>query len=158
MPGMTALFDETGARIAKAAFPADVVPDPQMRKLTAPVFKRRPYGDTDSSLDGALLERAYNTGDVIPQSEIDAHYPAATIDTINPNTGPQVGGTVVTITGTNLSGVTGVTFDGVAGTALAIVSQEQLQITSPPHAAGPVDVVLADDSGGVTEVNGFTYV
>jgi len=49
---------------------------------------------------------------------------------------------VVTITGTNLGGATGVTFDGIAGTGLVVTSDTSLTITSPAHAAGPVDVVV----------------
>ena len=155
---MTALFDASGARIPKSSFPATNVPDPQIREVTVPVYKRVPYGPTDVAVDGTQLVLAYPAGTRNPQSEIDAHYPAATVTQVTPATGPAAGGTVVTITGTNLSGVSGVTFGGTAGTNLQVISQSPIKVTTPARAAGAVAVVVADDAGNVTVANGYTYV
>ncbi|MEU3455667.1 IPT/TIG domain-containing protein, partial [Micromonospora sp. NPDC006766] len=76
---------------------------------------------------------------------------------MSPATGPQAGGTEVTITGTNLSGTSGVTFGGTAGTGLKVLSQTKIKVTTPAKGAGAVAVVVADDSGNVTVANGFTY-
>ena len=157
MPGMTAFYDANGDRITKAAFPVSAKPDPQVKILTEDVYKRRPYGDTDQDPDGSLYVLAYRTGDELTQAELDAHYPAATATAIDPASGPEVGGTVVTITGTNLSGVSSVTFDAVAGTALEIVSQTALRVTTPAGSAGTADVVLNDDSGAVNKAAFYTY-
>lgn len=93
------------------------------------------------------------------QAQIDALFEAAaTVTTINPNTGAAAGGTNVTITGTNLEGVSGVTFDGVAATNVKVVNDTTVTCTTPAHAAGAVDVVVADDRGNVTVTGGYTYV
>ncbi|GAB3799138.1 hypothetical protein GCM10028798_12080 [Humibacter antri] len=73
--------------------------------------------------------------------------PAPVIQSLSPNHGPQTGGTVVTITGTGLTGTTSVTFGGTPGTSIAIASDTQLTVTTPAHAAGPADVVVTTALG-----------
>ena len=80
-------------------------------------------------------------GDSLPGSFEYVPVPVA-ITTLTPDNGGIGGGTVVVITGTNLGGATGVTFDGIPGTGLIVTSDTSITITSPPHAAGPVDVVV----------------
>lgn len=67
------------------------------------------------------------------------------------------GGTVVEIAGDNLRDVTAVTFGGTAGTALSIVSDQAIRVTTPAHAAGAVNVVVTDPDGSATKTNGYTY-
>jgi hypothetical protein len=69
------------------------------------------------------------------------------IGTITPTTGPETGGTVVTITGSNFDGVTAVTFDGVPGTALTVVSDTELRVTTPAGTPGTADVVVTSPDG-----------
>ena len=71
--------------------------------------------------------------------------------------GAAAGGDVVTIYGDNLAEVTGVTFGGVARTALDVVSDKEVKVTTPAHAAGKVNVVVTDPSGSATLTNGYTY-
>ncbi len=75
----------------------------------------------------------------------------------DPATGPDSGGTTVTVTGSGFTGATGVTFDGVPGTGFVIVSDGEITVLSP---AGPVGTVpLAVIDGDRTLVpGGFTYV
>ena len=82
---------------------------------------------------------------------------APTISTIAPNSGPTAGGSSVTITGTNLSGVTGVTIGG-ASAVLGTNSSTSIVITTPAGTAGARDVVLTTAGGSVTSTGGFTYV
>ncbi|MBK4348757.1 IPT/TIG domain-containing protein [Lacisediminihabitans sp. G11-30] len=49
------------------------------------------------------------------------------MNALTPDNGGIGGGTVVTITGTNLGGATGVTFDGIAGTDLVVSSDTSLR-------------------------------
>ncbi len=49
------------------------------------------------------------------------------------------------------------TFGVVNVTAFAVIDDTTLNVTTPPHAAGAVDVVVTAD-GSVTSVGGFTYV
>ncbi|WP_047307490.1 IPT/TIG domain-containing protein, partial [Rhodopseudomonas palustris] len=82
---------------------------------------------------------------------------APTIDTITPNSGPVAGGTSVTITGTDLSGVTGVTVGGVAAT-LGTNTSTSIAITTPAGTAGAQNVVVTTAGGSATSTGGFTYI
>ncbi|MFF1571255.1 IPT/TIG domain-containing protein [Leifsonia sp. NPDC058292] len=79
------------------------------------------------------------------------------IASLDPTSGPQTGGTVVTITGTGFTGSTGVTFDGVAGTAVTVVDDTTITVTTPPHLPGPVDVVVQNPNGASAPAD-YTYV
>jgi hypothetical protein len=83
---------------------------------------------------------------------------APVVESIAPASGPQAGGTPVSLLGEGLIGSTGVTFAGTAGTAFAVVNDSQVNVTTPAHAAGAVTVVLANPRGAVTKPSGFTYV
>jgi hypothetical protein len=82
--------------------------------------------------------------------------PAPTITGLAPTSGPVAGGTTVVITGTNLTGGT-VTFGGSAATC-TVNSATQITCTTPPHAAGAVNVVVTTPGGSATSTGGFTYV
>ncbi len=80
-----------------------------------------------------------------------------TFVSIIPTYGPVVGGTFVTITGTNLIGVTGVTFDGISATGVSILGDTTITATTPAHAAGAVNVVITTPNGTATGTNAYTY-
>ncbi|WP_183391032.1 IPT/TIG domain-containing protein, partial [Kineococcus radiotolerans] len=82
---------------------------------------------------------------------------ASAITGVSPATGAAAGGTAVTITGTGFTGATGVTFDGVAGSSFVVVSDTSITVTTPAHAEGAVNVVVADPAGDGTSNNGFAY-
>jgi hypothetical protein len=85
--------------------------------------------------------------------------PAPTVTSVAPNSGPDTGGTSVTITGTNFdSGVTNVTFGGTAATGVTFVNSTSITATTPAHAAGAVDVVVTNpDTQSGTLTTGYTY-
>jgi len=74
-----------------------------------------------------------------------------------PPSGPLAGGTEVTITGTDFTGATGVTFDGAAGTVFTVVSDTEITVTTPAGSAGPADVVVLSPNGASTPGT-FTYL
>jgi len=82
--------------------------------------------------------------------------PAPNIGSVFPNVGGIQGGTEVTVFGSAVVGVTSITFGGAPGTNLDVVSATEINVVTPPHAAGPVDVV-AIGNGSDTVVNAFTY-
>ncbi|MCC6387781.1 MAG: IPT/TIG domain-containing protein [Dehalococcoidia bacterium] len=86
--------------------------------------------------------------------------PAPVITAVSPTSGTTSGGTVVTITGTDLLGATGVTFGGSPGTSISNVTATSLQVTTPAHAAGLVDVQVTTPSGPnvQTAASKYTYV
>ena len=84
------------------------------------------------------------------------YVPPPTIGGIAPNSGPTTGGTTVVITGTGFTNGT-ITFGGVAATC-TVNSNTQVTCTTPPHAAGPVNVVITTAGGTATSTGGFTYI
>lgn len=127
-------------------------------------------GGTDTSLTtttpsgtvGVVDVTVVTDGGTSATSDADKYTYLArpTVTAISPATGPAAGGTVVTVTGTNLASTTSVTFGGTPGTALTGVTATSLTITSPPGADGAVHVVvhttLAGDSTQST-ADQFTY-
>jgi hypothetical protein len=86
--------------------------------------------------------------------------PGPTVSGVAPSSGPVVGGTSVTITGTNLTGATGVTVGGAAATDVVVVNDTTVTATTPAHDAGAVGVVVTTPSGDSPAAAGatFTYV
>jgi hypothetical protein len=77
---------------------------------------------------------------------------------ISPSSGPTSGGTIITITGTNLTGTTGVTIGGVPATLVTVVNGTTVTAKTPPGTLGPKDVVVTTPGGTATSTGGFTYV
>ncbi|WP_313545212.1 IPT/TIG domain-containing protein [Leifsonia aquatica] len=79
------------------------------------------------------------------------------ITSLTPTSGPQTGGTAVTITGTGFTGATGVTFGGTAGTAFTVVSDTTITVTTPAHAPGAADVIVQHPNGD-SQPGDFTFL
>ncbi|AUH39082.1 IPT/TIG domain-containing protein [Streptomyces sp. CMB-StM0423] len=79
-----------------------------------------------------------------------------TISTINPTQGPTTGGTIVTLTGTAMTGTTAVRF-GSTNATFTVNSATQITAVSPPRAAGAAAVTLIHPTGNSNSVT-FTYV
>jgi hypothetical protein len=67
---------------------------------------------------------------------------APTVTAIAPAAGTTLGGTAVTITGTNFAAGATVTIGGTAATDVAVQGTTSLTARTPQHAAGPGDVVV----------------
>jgi hypothetical protein len=83
---------------------------------------------------------------------------APTISSVSPDEGPASGGQTVTIEGTNLENVSAVEFGGSAGTGLTEVSAGKIEIDTPAHAAGAVDVKVTTPGGTATSAAAYTYL
>jgi len=82
---------------------------------------------------------------------------APTISSVNPNYGPQTGGTLFVINGTNLNGATGVTVGGVAATILS-ATPTAITATTPVSATlGAKNVVVTAPGGMPPAVGAFYY-
>jgi hypothetical protein len=79
----------------------------------------------------------------------------ASIDSLAPVFGTKRGGTVVTLTGTGLTGVTDVTFGGTAAVSVNVLNDTTLTCITPAHAVGVVDVVVV---GVGTLSSAYTFV
>lgn len=80
-----------------------------------------------------------------------------TITDISPSSGPTNGGSVVTITGTNLASTTSVTIGG-SSVMFGVISQTTLSVITPAGTSGAADVVVSTSGGSATAVGGYTYV
>jgi hypothetical protein len=87
-----------------------------------------------------------------------AYVPAPAVTGVSPATGPVAGGTLVTITGTDLTGATEVGFGGVAA-AFAVNDDGSITAVAPAGAAGTVDVTVTTDGGtsAAGPADEFTY-
>ncbi|MBA4372940.1 MAG: hypothetical protein C0402_08755 [Thermodesulfovibrio sp.] len=83
---------------------------------------------------------------------------APTVTGINPTSGPAAGGTVVTITGTNLTGATSVTIGGAAATSVVVVNDTTITAVMPAGTAGAQNVVVTTPGGTGTGTGLFTYM
>jgi hypothetical protein len=84
--------------------------------------------------------------------------PAPTVGGVSPGEGPTIGGTRVTIHGTNLTGAQAVSF-GPAAAAFTVDSPTAITATTPPG-AGAVDVIVTTAGGTstATATDRFTYI
>ncbi|MBI4859014.1 MAG: IPT/TIG domain-containing protein, partial [Candidatus Riflebacteria bacterium] len=85
--------------------------------------------------------------------------PPPTITAINPNNGPQEGGTVIVISGTGFGGSVSVTVGSNPTTSVTVTGTNTITCVTPASAtSGAKDVkVTSTTHGVVTAVNGFTY-
>jgi hypothetical protein len=82
----------------------------------------------------------------------------AYIYTVSPSSGPQAGGTTVTITGANFVNVNTVKFGGTVAT-FTVDNPQQITATSPAYAiTGLVDVSVVSTYGTATSHGAFTYL
>jgi IPT/TIG domain len=85
--------------------------------------------------------------------------PAPSVAVLSPVSGPEAGGTLVTVTGTNFAGVSAVHFGGVIALSFAVVSSTTLTAVSPPG-SGTQNVTVTTTAGTspLTAADGFLYV
>ena len=81
-----------------------------------------------------------------------------TLSSVRPGDGPLAGGTRVSISGAGFSfGAPTVRFGERLATALTVVSDAQIECTTPPGAAGAVSVSVRALGGTATMTDGFVY-
>ena len=111
--------------------------------------------------------RAFNTANahssysnelVVAVGDPGAPISEPAIDNVTPATGPTVGGTVVTITGSDFAPGAAVRVGGTPATVTA-VNETWITVTTPPGAVGSVAVVVTNPDGGTTtRASAFTYL
>lgn len=73
-------------------------------------------------------------------------------------TGKTKGGDTVIVEGRGFSDTAEVTFDGLKATVVSRTGDTSITVTTPPHAAGPVDVEVLNASDKTSKLaGGFTY-
>ncbi len=86
--------------------------------------------------------------------------PSPIVGSVNPSSGSFFGGETVSILGQHLSGASAVLFDGVPATNLIVVSDGELQCTTPPapgNVTGPADVGVTAPGGTTVLAGAFSY-
>lgn len=84
---------------------------------------------------------------------------APTVTGVTPASGPTIGGTTVTITGTNFTGATRVTFDEVLATSFTVDSPTQITAVTPwVGNVGGAQVQVATNNGISIQMTLFTYL
>ncbi|MGD0089958.1 MAG: IPT/TIG domain-containing protein [Planctomycetota bacterium] len=91
----------------------------------------------------------------IQESAVAAQTP--TVTSVSPANGPSLGGTVVTITGTNFASNATVDFGGAAGQNVTFNSATSIAATTPAHAPGAVTVTVTVGSRSGQKSSAFTY-
>jgi hypothetical protein len=86
--------------------------------------------------------------------------PAIEPNEVIPAFGPTVGGTPVQILGSGLNYVDQLTFGGVSATSFSVMSDSEIDATTPANSAGPANVVLTFKEHSMTNASPlvFTYV
>jgi hypothetical protein len=79
-----------------------------------------------------------------------------TVTKLTPNTGPNSGGTLVTITGTNLGIVNSVKFGGVIGELISS-SPTQITVRTPKTALKSQTPVVVSTPGGTVSAGNFVF-
>ena len=87
-----------------------------------------------------------------------ADLPSLTVVSLTPNQGPTAGGTVVFVSGRGFKAGATVRFGTDLGTNVQYLGPSALQVTTPAHAAGNVDVTVVNpDSASSTLAAGYNY-
>ncbi|MGZ4217191.1 MAG: IPT/TIG domain-containing protein [Solirubrobacteraceae bacterium] len=87
------------------------------------------------------------------------YIPAPSITGVSPASGPEAGGTTVTITGTDLTGTTDVEFGSTPATDVSVGGPTQITATAPPG-TGTVHVTVTTPSGtsATSSADEYSYV
>ena len=86
-----------------------------------------------------------------------------TITSVSPNSGQLGAGTIVTITGTQLTGTRSVKFgtsatSAVSATSISVISDTQVRVRAPSGTAGTKSIFLIAAAGSTSLPNAYTYV
>ncbi|HZS48362.1 MAG TPA: PKD domain-containing protein [Blastocatellia bacterium] len=84
--------------------------------------------------------------------------PPPAVGAISPTTGSGNGGTQVTISGSGFQAGAIVSMSGMPLSNVVVVNSSTIAATTPPHAAGPVDVTVTNtDKSSCTLKSGYTF-
>jgi hypothetical protein len=78
---------------------------------------------------------------------------------LSPTSGPRTGGTLVTVTGRNLTGVTAIKVGGVAATSVHCTSSTTCTAVTPRGTVGKKDIRVTTAAGtsAVVAADKYTY-
>ena len=94
------------------------------------------------------------------ESEYTYDFEAPVITGVSPDEGPAAGGQTVTICGEHLTGASKVEFDTTEVTSGEFLAESdtEIEVATPSHGAGAVDVSVTTPGGSDTATGAYTYV
>ena len=103
---------------------------------------------TDLSADGRLVAfrsaaRTLVPGDTNGREDMFVRVTTPVVRDVSVRSGLAAGGTALAILGEGFATGTSVTIGGVTATSVTVVDATRLEVTTPPHAQGLVDIVVA---------------
>lgn len=118
-------------------------------------FQRRSWNSFSS---GPLSSMSGSTRITTRGLIVGANFPPTVgLTDVVPNTGPLVGGQLVTLNGTDFAAGATVTFDGVPATEITVLNAAALTCRTPAHVSGAVSVVVTLGAQTATLASGYTY-
>ncbi len=88
-----------------------------------------------------------------------SYFPVPAVTGLVPASGPEAGGTIVTITGSGFAGATAVRFGSADATGMTVDSERQITVTSPAGSgAGYVTVTTPSGTSADAPESEYTYV
>ena len=84
--------------------------------------------------------------------------PVPTVTSISPSSGPSIGGTAITVTGSNFVAGASLTIGGVPAFNVTVIDSTMIAGTTPPAKNGAADVVVVSDGRTLVLPGGFTYM
>jgi RHS repeat-associated protein len=135
----------TGFTYVTSDWGDQLIYDPSVSASESPTGTQ--YAASTSGTIGALLTATGTGGGggSCPTGSGSGSGPIVT--SVSPCTGSTSGGTSVTITGSNFTGVTGVKFGTTAASSYTVTSSTSITAVSPTGSTGPVDVTVT--TGGM---------
>ncbi len=112
---------------------------------------------TDPSAQLFIAQNVFTSNIVVIPVVSPTNAGIPTVTGVSPNTGPEAGGTAVTIKGTNFAAGATVTFGGVVATNIVVVNNTTITCTTPAGSAGAVSVTVSVSSQIGSLADGFTY-
>ncbi|SJZ82152.1 repeat domain (List_Bact_rpt) [Trichlorobacter thiogenes] len=132
------------------------------------VYPSSQFGGTSYGFYSGLLDELHIFNRALTVTEIQSIYNAGpaglalvpTVTGISPSSGPAFGGTIVTITGSNLTGATAVMFGSTAATGFTVNSDSQITAVAPAGSTGTVDITVTTPGGisATSSADQFTYL
>lgn len=113
-----------------------------------------PVGDALGAVDVTIEDAAGTILDTLPGAF--TYVQDLWIDRVTPSTGDAAGGTTLTIEGEGFTNTTRVLIGGAPAT-FTVTSPTTLEVTTPPHSAGKVDIIVERGQVRATFRDGFTY-
>jgi hypothetical protein len=101
---------------------------------------------------------AAGSGEAASAQTAPVAIPEPRIDSLDPTSGPETGGTTVTITGQYFTDATDVSFGIESSPSFTVDSDTQITASTPPGDPGVVGVSVTTPSGSGVAAGAFTYV